>query len=147
MHIETIPELENRAQTASLMYVFANKFKNDLLPYQDWSVVDFFEKIKNIPYIQDIEERETIARPDILLNQEYFTKLDCKKKNSLMAAFFEMKGLDYIFVASSDAPEDEPHHIFILLWNDGDWIEVDATFRNNKLGMERELFNYEIFNR
>lgn len=131
MEIEDVP-LRSRHQTGRRIYALARKFKNDLQEFQHWSLDQFYDLVHSIPFSKDPVFTEIVSRPSYLLDPEIFPVLDCKKKTTLLAAFFELQNWDYILVASSDN-SDDPHHVFILLWDGEDWLPVDATLNEDYL--------------
>ncbi len=126
-------ELRSREQTAKDIYEIAKLFWSDLLPFQDWTLSEFYDYVHSIPFVNDsiysdhIDDYEVLPRPLYLLDSEQFPEIDCKKKTILFAAFAEMQGWTYILTAASEHHGVEPHHVYMLLWTGEDWQPVDAN--------------------
>jgi len=138
-------KLESRNQTAYEIYQLINEFYLDLLPYKSYTLDEFYQMVRDIPYLEDMEEREVVSRPQHLLNEKYFTMLDCKKKNTLIGSFLKMKNIPYLLVSGSDVPIDPPHHIFVIAWIDNDWKRIDATLQSDQIFEDKTQYNYEVF--
>lgn len=137
--------LKSRQQTANEIYALAKDYKDDLFEFKNWELKDFYNMVRDIPYLEDIPGIEVTSRPMYLLDPEYFTMLDCKKKVILMASFFELQNMPYLLVATSDSPENAPHHIFLIAWDGEDWLPVDSTLPTDILFEDKPNYNHEVF--
>jgi len=129
--------------TGKYMYHYAEKYSNDLgaaarLPFETW-----YNRVKNIPYASDDtlfpEEPdrivELVARPGLLLNPKIFPRLDCKKKSILLGAWAAANNRDFRFLAVSEIPSKEIHHVMAAVDYDGQGLKlIDATFPSYYLG-------------
>jgi hypothetical protein len=131
--------LNSRQQTANDIYKIAREYWTDLLPFQNWTLEQFYNYVHSIPFIaddiysDDHNHYEIISRPLYLLDRELFPFIDCKKKTTLFASFAEMQGWTWILYAVSFEPGIEPHHILLLIWKNDDWLPVDANMPENYL--------------
>ena len=111
----------------------------DVAPYLAWSFSDWFDFVRRIPYESD-EQRfpsrvlEVVSRPAYLLDRNLFPRLDCKKKAILIASWAYGNGVPYRFVAVSQRPSKEVHHVFPQIKSGSTWVNADATFPDFSLG-------------
>lgn len=133
MNVITEP-LKDRIQTGRKIAFLARNFWEDLDEYGhlDQTLPEFYNYVKNIPYIED-QENEEVARPLFLLDKKEFPGLDCKKKAVLMSSFLEAHGEPWRLVTNSELPTKEIHHIFPQVKIDGEWYNVDATYSDYEL--------------
>lgn len=134
---ETVDEIKNAV----------NKYYADLKGFpriMDMTIVQFYDYVKNIPYVRDISAAEIVSRPMYLLTM--FPALDCKKKSILIASFMLLKHGpgSYRFVLSSNRPDGQIGHIFTQIYNGKKWINADATYSRNTLGASKQITAYEI---
>lgn len=115
---------------------------SDLGPSLGDSLQDWFEKVKNIPYIDDFELfgidgkgpiQEILSRPMYLMNGAIFPSMDCKKKAILIAAWAEGNNVPWRFVAVREEGFSRFHHVFPQLKIAGEWYNCDATMPHYKL--------------
>lgn len=129
--------------TGRYMYHYAEKFCGDLgglraLPFPAW-----YDRVKSIPYRSDDElfpeeagrVVEVVARPALLLSRRVFPALDCKKKSILCGAWAAANRRPFAFLAVSEIPSREVHHVFPVIDYDGRGFRTaDATFPQYKIG-------------
>ena len=123
----------------------------DLGKWVDSTLPDFFNMVKNIPYTQDSNLFEVVARPKYLLDSSKFPKLDCKKKATLIAAWLiahgykwvptpeKASGPSFVFVGLSEEPSRQIHHIFPAKVSGGFIEPLDATYAEFKIGEGKPL--------
>jgi len=151
--------LTSKKQTGRKMYAIVERFHNDLrttfspdgrVPLADLPMEQFFSLVKNIPYRKDEKPVEVLARPAHILR---FARLgmDCKKKNSLMAAFLRCQesgaypnGIPYRFVASSRRADKRVHHVFCQAKLNGHWSTLDPTYAWYEPGAVKEVTYAEV---
>lgn len=120
--------LFDREQSGQRIYESAEFFQ-DLGPYLDLSLHDFFNFVKNIPYKEDKKGLELTSRPKYLIHRRYnFEGLDCKKKAILMGAWFNAHNIPWKLVAVSEDPQADIHHVFVQAYLNGEWKNIDPTF-------------------
>lgn len=151
MRVKDVP-LRSRKQSAEDIYNVSRKFWSDLLPFQEWTLRQFYEYIHSIPFVSDDvyddgnTHFELVPRPAYLLDRDMFPFLDCKKKTTLFAAFAEMQGWDWILIGSSETYGVDPHHIFLLIWDGDNWLPVDANLPEDYLFKSKfDIVESEIF--
>jgi len=131
-----IQSLESRAQTGTEIYQSA-AFYPDLGNHIDTTLTQFFNFVKNIPYIEDMDRAELISRPKYLLHRRNFAGLDCKKKATLIGAWLNAHGLipgkDWHLVAISERPDKEIHHVFVQARFNKQWKNLDPTYPEYKI--------------
>jgi len=125
------------------MYHFAEEYAGDLGHLASLPFPSFYERVKDIPYQSDDEifpeERdrilEVVARPALLLNRNVFRRLDCKKKSILCGAWAARNRRPFAFLAVSEMPSREIHHVFPVIDYDGrGYRTADATFPEFRIG-------------
>jgi len=125
--------LYDRAQTGAAIYKSAEYFR-DLGNYLDLSLSDFFDFVRRIPYLEDSEPTELVARPQFLIHKKHGLKgLDCKKKAVLMGAWFNAHNTPWRLVAVSERPDKQIHHVFPQFFDDNGWQNADATYPDYRL--------------
>lgn len=129
----TSENLEDRIQSSDRIYEGAKYFR-DLGKYLDLTLKDFFNFVRDIPYKEDADGIEVTSRPKYLISKRYnFEGLDCKKKATLMGAWFNAHGIPWRLVAVSEKPDKEIHHIFTQAKLNGEYRNVDPTYSHFKL--------------
>jgi len=141
--------LKSKYRTVDEVKTATNEYFKDLLGFptlKNLTVQDYYDYVKNIPYVRDAKNVEVVSRPKYLLDKKVFRALDCKKKAILMGSFMLMKyGPDsYRFVISSNRPDKQIGHIFTQINIDGSWINADATYSNNEIGKTKKITAFEI---
>jgi hypothetical protein len=146
MEARTWP-LRSKYRTVQEIKKAVNTYYRDLEEFPgllNMSVQEFYDYVKNFPYVRDIKNSEIVSRPKYLLT--VFPALDCKKKSILMASYMRYKfgPNSYRFVLSSNTPDGNMGHIFTQILVSGNWINADATYPKNVLGSKKKVTRYEI---
>lgn len=124
--------LKNPIQTGRKIYKCASKWE-DLGDFVDSPLLNWFNYLRRIPYKEDPETVELVARPKYLLDPYYFTALDCKKKAVLSGAWLEGNEVIWRLIACSERPDKSIHHVFTQARIDGVWRNIDPTYSNYRL--------------
>lgn len=137
--IAAVDPLQDKRQTAARMYQYANRYYKDLLrfrtnmgrPLGRVPLLVFFDFVRRIPYREDEQPVEVVARPAHIINYRRLG-MDCKKKSLLMLAFArcQVPPIASRLVASSNRQSGEIHHCFPQLFLSGAWRNFDATYRD-----------------
>ena len=133
--------------TGKWIYEYAEKYKNDIGDLKNADILDYFNLVRNIPYVNDPElfrreYTELVARPGFCLQAD---KLDCKKKACLIGAYCECNNFPYILVSCSEKPDKEIHHVFPAVCLDGKkkkYINFDATYPNMYIGQPKTFLTF-----
>ena len=72
----TIHKLKDSNQTAKEMVRIVKMYCSDLGNKKNWSLIRFFDFVKNLPYVRDPVLNETISRPKLLLLPNWHAR-DC----------------------------------------------------------------------
>lgn len=111
------------------------------------SLPAFYNLVKNIPYKRDSKPIEVIARPKIILSK-FMNGRDCKKAAILMGAWFHRRGVPYRLMTVSTRRDRAVHHVFPQVRSmNGDWLNVDATYPDQKLFERKRVTKAEILKR
>lgn len=152
--IESRQNLFDKSQTAREIKSLVNKYSSDLedvflstrsgnLRMNELSLTDFFNFVRKIKYRRDPKPIEIVSRPSYLLKYRSLG-WDCKKKAILIASWCKENGIPYRFIGSSNRPDKAIHHIFVQGNIDGEWINLDATYSNYRIGESKQVTKAEI---
>lgn len=153
--METAEPLRNKEQTGRRMKLLIGRFARDLdcvvvrrgrrsIPLSDLSAMAVHSLVKNIPYKKDTAPIEVVARPARLLNGEFYTGLDCKKKSIVLGAWAVRNHIPYRLIASSRRPDKKYHHVFPQIRLNGSWVNFDATYKNMRIGANKRGTAFEV---
>lgn len=142
IHVRT---LTDKQQTGTEMARLVREYAQDLqlvrnvqgVPLSDLSLPQFFNFVRQIQYKQDREGVEIVTRPWHSLTTSWRHGLDCKKKAILIASWLQLHGVPWRFTAVSSRTNGEIHHVIVEAWQGGRWIEIDATYPQNSLGVSK----------
>jgi len=139
--------LRSKYRTVQEIKYAVNKYGADLKQFPELMRMDikqFFNVVKNIPYVRDVPEEEVVSRPKYLLT--LFRALDCKKKSILMASFMNLKygPHSWRLCLSSNRPDGKITHIFTQFYNGERWVNADATYSHNIFAGPKQVTNFEV---
>lgn len=128
--------------TGKYMYHFAEDYCKDLGPLRFASLSAMYDRVRRIPYRCDEElfpdspgdVVEVVARPRYLLDSKMWPALDCKKKAILLGAWAAANGIPFSFLAVSEVPSKEVHHVMPVIFPRNEMVTVDATFPEYEIG-------------
>jgi transglutaminase-like putative cysteine protease len=104
-----------------------------MVPISGLSLFGFFDLVRKIPYRQDSDSTEVLARPRIILDfADAGQGQDCKKKALLLAAYLQRNNIPWRLVATSRRLDGKVHHIYVQAYLDGAWKNLDATYPEYK---------------
>jgi len=145
----TYKRLTDKAQTGNAMKKMVNRFSGDLnnfyvnkKPLSKIPLPVFYEIVKNLPYKKDTPGVEIITRPLHLLTSP-FKGYDCKKKAVLVAAWLKENNIPFQFIAVSSRQDKMVHHVLIRAQINGQWVEIDPTYKTNQLFESKPWTNAE----
>jgi hypothetical protein len=137
MNISTV-SLYDKAQTASEMKMLVEKYYGDLRgilingkPLSKFSLNEFFDYVRKIPYKKDVAPIEVIKRP-LYIIQTVRSGADCKKKAILIASYLKCNNIEYRFIGSSAVKSKKIHHVFCQAFINNEWVNLDATYPQYK---------------
>lgn len=134
--------------TARKMYEHCETYFDDLGPRLDLPLRAWWDEVRRIPYIEDPEWREVVARPKYLLDRGMFPALDCKKKAILIGSYLAGNGIPYRFVGSWESEDfDGVHHVFPQGQFPEGWVNLDATYPSMRFGAVKNVIEAEVFER
>jgi transglutaminase-like putative cysteine protease len=132
--------LRDALYTGELMHQMAEKYKFDMAPHADLSVIEVFDLIKSIPFSPDPNLKELLKRPYYTLKQ-IGPGGDCDDKAIALAAWAILTTTPYRFLGVGRRVKGQPFfsktrltHVFTQLYILGDWLTADATYNFNILG-------------
>jgi len=134
--------------TAAVMYQMIRNFAEDLgdLAYLDWNT--YFDLVRGIRYQNDADLtgspfHEVVSRPwHILYSEIFLGGLDCKKKAILICAYAHRNGIPYRLIGAIENGGREVHHVFPLVFENGEWKNADATFPEYRYASPKPELTY-----
>jgi transglutaminase-like putative cysteine protease len=125
------------SSTGALMRSVVNRYYTDMVPYAGLSLLDVYDKIKNLPYRPDPDGVETLMRPQYTMNMQGYGG-DCDCKSIALASYAKLKNIPYRFVAIRRPNKKRLHHVATELYIQDRWIFADPTYSYNVFGRDRE---------
>jgi hypothetical protein len=119
-----------------MVYLVKIYFK-DLARFYNYSMKEFFDIVRKLPYKSDLDKIEILHRPGMTLSNTVKYR-DCDDKAILLGAFLYMKKIVFRFIAVSDRPDKKLHHVLIEAILGGHPRQLDATYPQNTFEMQRK---------
>ena len=149
---ETLTPLRSKIQTGRAMHSLVRRFHGDLenilisqgkqtLPLSSLDLEEFHKFVREIPYRRDDAPVEVVARPSRIVTM---SSTDCKKKGILMGSYFKHHNIPFRFLALSTRPDRQAHHVAPQFRYEGDWVNADATYRYQRIGMPKRVTSAEV---
>ena len=123
--------------TGAIMRDVVETYYTDMAPYASLSLLEIFERIKNLPYRPDPPSVETLMRPSHTM-QMRGTGGDCDCKALALAAWCRLHSIPFRFIAIRRPGRKSLHHVALELYYKDKWIFADPTYRFNTLGRKRD---------
>lgn len=141
----TIRPLVNARKTGERMHRMIKKYYTDMAPWASYTLLEIYEKIKNIPFQDDPPGVELIKRP-------LYTMLqigpggDCDDLSICLCSWAALNSIPYHLIAVGRRKDGVKAgklfggdkilltHVFPILKIGGNWIIADATYNLNTLG-------------
>ena len=95
----------------------------DLGRWLDVPFLLLYRHVCHLPYIDDPDDIETVARPAFTLRPDWSPR-DCDDKAVICACWWHGHGVPVRFVSTSTRPDKVLHHVFLQVYGMG---FVDAT--------------------
>ena len=130
----------NTDNTISEMKKMVFQYYSDLADYADWTLEDFFDLVKNLPY--KMEETswgaQILQRPSFTLRR-LVPVVACANKAILISSFLTMHGIKNGFVVTANSPAANFSHVFnwAEFGNSGVKVFIDATYPQNVIYREK----------
>lgn len=124
--------LQSPEQTAAQMVRLSQVYKNDLGDKARWDLPRFFKYVADLPYRKDPRAIESLSRPALSMRENWPWR-DCDDKSILLGAWCAFNGIPFRFIASSNRPDKNLHHVFLQA-QFKEPIFLDATYKKNILG-------------
>lgn len=123
--------------TGVIMRQVVDRFYLDMAPYASLSIIEIFDKIKNLPYRPDPINVETLMRPKYTMNMQG-NGGDCDCKAVALAAYAKLNSIPYRFIAIRRPGKKNLHHVAVELYTNNGWLFCDPTYSFNVIGRTRE---------
>lgn len=144
-----IQQLQGPEQTGREMYRLVKEYSGDINQFDfngmrlsDLPFGTYYDLVKSMPFDMDTQAAEIVTRP-FLIWASPWAGWDCKKKAIVIASWLEENGIPYRFTAVSRRPDGEVHHVLVEALHNDEWIQIDATYPNNKLS-DSELWTAKM---
>jgi hypothetical protein len=138
----------NTDTTIRAMKDWVQRFHDDLAEYADWSLEDFFDLVKNLPYEMEKKEwgKQIIMRPKDILSR-LLPVVACANKAILISSFLTMQGIQNGFVVSANSAQENFGHVFnwVKFPNSGTIAFVDATYPENVIFREKQYAKRKVY--
>lgn len=142
--------------TGPLMRHMVYTYCDDMLPWASLTLPEVYDIIKNIPFREDLLQKETLMRPLLTMTRRGWGG-DCDDKCIALASWCYLNGgranmgepgknnYDWRFVAVRRSDMPKLHHVLceIYLYNYG-FIHADPTYSFNTLGQPREHYEQRV---
>jgi transglutaminase-like putative cysteine protease len=147
----TTRPLKNVKYTGQLMRELAIKYQNDVSMYAHLSFMEFYDKIKNIPYKEDPKKQEFLQRPYYTLMQRGKGG-DCDDKSICIGAYCAIAKIPFRFVAVGKKSNGRLHHVIteVLIDNSRNnksewrWVHIDPTYAFNVIGQQLYIYKKRL---
>jgi transglutaminase-like putative cysteine protease len=123
--------------TGKIMYQVVEKYYTDMAPFASFSLIDIFDRIKNLPYRPDPVNIETLMRPAYTMRNQG-SGGDCDCKALALASYARLHKIPFRFIAIRRPGRKSLHHVAVELYTSNRWLFCDPTYRFNVLGRKRE---------
>lgn len=116
--------------TVEQCFRLAKAYAADVDEYHFADYVEAYLYVRALPFIEDPQGVETVARPAFSLSPRWTMNRDCDDKSTALGAFAERRGIKYRFAVVGEEMDNakNPHHIYPEFFLDGRWIPMDATY-------------------
>jgi len=135
-----IQQNTNTDTTIAAMRKMVHDYYGDLAEYADWTLDDFFDLVKNLPY--KMEEvgwgAQILQRPNFTLRR-LVPVVACANKAILISSFLTMHGIKNGFVVTANSKNANFSHVFnwAEFGNSGVKVFIDATYPQNVIYREK----------
>lgn len=136
MNISRIETNGKASATGPLMRQMVYRYCHDMAPYINYTPMEMFKMVKDIPFNPDPPGFETLQRPRYTINQ-CGTGGDCDDKTIMVACWAHLKNIPFRFVAVRKQGRKILHHVYPELYINGRWMPFDATYNFNIMGQEK----------
>jgi len=137
MNIQKITTNGNAKATGKIMRMVVDRYYMDMAPYASLSLMEIFDKIKNLPYRPDPPNVETLMRPRYTMSMQGYGG-DCDCKALALASYAKLNQIPYRFIAIRRPGRKSLHHVATELYVNGKWLFLDPTYNFNTFGLKRE---------
>lgn len=120
--------------TGTLMRRVAIAFASDVTRYVTMSPLQFYEKVRSLPYREDPKEMEFLQRPAYTL-AGLGAGGDCDDKAIVMGSFFHLNKVKFRFIAAGRNKNGPLHHTWVQAYIGNEWVDFDPTYAWNAAGV------------
>jgi hypothetical protein len=130
----TVKKLKDVHQTGAEMVRLVKTYHEDVAPFDNLTLSEYYSLIKKIPYRLDPQTMEYVQRPKYSIGSwQLNTPCDCDDKAICIGAWLYRKGIPFQFLAVSLRADKKLHHATLRAKINGEWKIIDATYPKNVL--------------
>lgn len=129
---KTTEELESYKQTIAKIFELIQKYHDDIAKFSNWNLSQIYEYVKNLEYIPDPKNEETVSRPKYTIKANWSGARDCDDKTVILGSWAYHKSIPFRLVVSGS--KKNPHHVYPEFYILNSWVPFDATYKTCKLG-------------
>jgi hypothetical protein len=139
----TYSTVDTAQEIARAMVGVVEQYYLDLSRFQSTPILEFYRRVRAIPYCVEFGVYQNLQRPGYTLNGHGpFTA--CANKAIAIASYLKLKQIPYRFKIVSDEIGEPFHHVFAEGFFDGNWVPMDATYPDNVFGQEQNWISSEV---
>jgi hypothetical protein len=133
-------------KTVGAMREMVNKYYSDVAPWAFYSLDDFFDLVKKLPYKMEEKNWNTqiLQRPKFTIAR-VAPVVACANKAILMGAYLKLQGVPFGFAVSANSSNAPFGHVFNWANLFGKRVFIDATYPDNIIFLEKKYPRRKIF--
>ena len=136
----TIIKAKSLTDTGKQMRWVVSNYHSDVAFMDGWYIEDVFRHIADLPYIEDPSDAEYLSRPSISLSEGAEFR-DCDDKHIILGSHLYRLGIPFWFVAVSEKPFEDFHHVVIELAQPLNGIKyLDCTYSENTIYETKKFY-------
>jgi len=135
--------LSSLRQTGAVMRDMVVRYCTDIpAEMVAWSAKRFFRHVANLPFRDDPQEIESVARPAFTLDPDWEGPRDCDDKAVLIGAWLYLRKIPFRFLAVAYEPFSDVEHAVVECHPaDADPFIIDATYHYIQWPNEGPYYN------
>ena len=133
-------KLNNVHETGKKMVFLVKNYARDIGDLVNMSIYQFFDFVKNLPYMPDHPKAEIVHRPGYTITNSVKFR-DCDDKMVLFGSYLYLKNIVFRFVACSQAENYHLSHVLIEAILGGVLTKIDPTYKRNNF-KSQDYFTY-----
>ena len=137
---KTVEELESYKQTVQKIFYLIQKYYEDLNRKSNYSIKEIYDFVRNLEYVPDPKNEETISRAKYTMKSNWGGARDCDDKTVILGSYAYSKSIPFRLIVSGQ--KNTPHHVYPEFYILNVWVPMDATYKYCKIG--KKLFKEKL---